>query len=114
MPVLMQVNFTPGEKQRRETQEDYNEVARFIAALPGFRWKIWIHDAATSTRGGIYLFDDLAAARAFGDDQLGPRLREDGAEDVSIRYFAINEEASAIDHAPLAAPAASEPVPAAS
>jgi hypothetical protein len=106
MPVLMQVNFTPGDKQNRETQDDYNAVACFISALPGFRWKIWIVDPATSTRGGIYLFDDLAAARAFGDDLLGPRLREDGARDVSIRYFEINEEASAINHAPLAHPAA--------
>ncbi len=105
MPVLMQVNFTPGEAQNRETQDDYNTVARFIAALPGFRWKIWITDPASSTRGGIYLFDDLPAARAFGDDQLGPRLRDDGARDISIRYFEINEEASAIDHAPLSGPA---------
>lgn len=101
MPVLMQVNFTPGEKQNRETQEDLNALARYISGLPGFRWKIWIRDPAISTRGGIYLFDDLPAARAFGDDQLGPRLREDGARDISIRYFEINEEASAINHAPL-------------
>ncbi len=101
MPVLMQVNFMPGEKQDRETQEDYNAVARFISGLPGFRWKIWIRDPETSTRGGIYLFDDLPAAKAFGDDQLGPRLHEDGARDISIRYFEIDEEASAINHAPL-------------
>jgi hypothetical protein len=101
MPVLMQVNFEPGAKQARETQDDYNAVAQFISGLPGFRWKIWIQDPAAATRGGIYLFDDLAAARAFGDDQLGPRLREDGATNISIRYFAINEEASAINHAPL-------------
>jgi len=102
----MQVNFTPGETQNRETQEDYNAVARFIWGLPGFRWKIWILDPVSSTRGGIYLFDDLAAAKAFGDDQLGPRLHADGARDVSIRYFEINEEASAVDHAPLGEPAA--------
>ncbi len=101
MPVLMQVNFLPGEKHDRETREDLNAVARFISGLPGFRWKIWIRDPATSMRGGIYLFDDLAAARAFGDDQLGPRLAEDGARDISIRYFEIDEEASAINHAPL-------------
>jgi hypothetical protein len=112
MPVLMQVNFTPGDKQNRETQEDYNAVAHFISGLPGFRWKIWIADPATSTRGGIYLFDDLPAARAFGDDLLGPRLREDGARDISIRYFEINEEASAIDHAPLAHSAGRERAPA--
>jgi hypothetical protein len=106
MPVLMQVNFTPGDKQNRETQDDLNAVAHFISQLSGFRWKIWIVDEATSTRGGIYLFDDLAAAKAFGDDLLRPRLQEDGARDIAVRYFEINEEASAINHAPLTRPAA--------
>lgn len=101
MPILLQVNFTPGEKQSRETQDDYNAVARYISELPGFRWKIWIKDEASTTRGGIYLFDDLAAARTWGDDQLRPRLAEDGATNILIRYFDINEEASAINHAPL-------------
>lgn len=101
MPIILQVNFTPGETGPREAQDDFNAVARYISELPGFRWKIWIEDPASTTRGGIYLFDDLATARAWGDDQLRPRLVEDGATNILIRYFDINEEASAINHAPL-------------
>lgn len=101
MPVLLQVNFTPGENGLRETRDDYNTVARYISTLPGFRWKIWIQDAESTMRGGIYLFDDLATARAWGDAELRPRLVEDGATDILIRYFDIEEEASAINHAPL-------------
>lgn len=100
MPILLQVNFTPGEKGASETQDDFNAVARNISVLPGFRWKIWIEDPASSSRGGIYLFDDLATARAWGDDQLRPRLVADGATNILIRYFEVNEEASAINHAP--------------
>jgi hypothetical protein len=107
MPVILQVNFAPGEKQRRESLDDLNAVARFISELPGFRWKIWIRTEDSSLRGGIYLFDDHASARAFAEDQLRPRLVEDGASDILIRYFDIDEEPSAINHAPLrGAPAA--------
>jgi len=104
MPILLQANFTPGEKGASETQDDFNAVAGYISGLPGFRWKIWIKDPASSTRGGIYLFDDLATARAWGDDQLHPRLVEDGATNILIRYFEINDEASAINFAPLTHP----------
>lgn len=107
MPVLMEVNFTPGTK-KYESQDEYGAVARFVSGAPGFRWKIWIKDPASPTCGGIYLFDDLDAARAFGDGQLGFRLFEEGARNISIRYFEINEEASAINHAPLARPAQAE------
>ena len=103
MSIILQVNFTPGPDHAAQSAHEKQEAARRIAALPGLSWKIWIHEETGNTRGGIYLFDDLASAKAWGDDQLTPRLHEKGASDISIRYFAINEEASRITNAPLEA-----------
>ncbi len=102
MPVVMQVNFMPGDFHARETEADKCAVAEMINALPGFAWKIWITDPATKMRGGIYLFEDLAAARGFGDGILAEKLAEGGARDVSIRYFEVEAGPSAINRAPLA------------
>jgi hypothetical protein len=101
MPVLLQVNFTPGAAHAAQTPDDKLDSARRIAGLPGLAWKIWIQDEGSATRGGIYLFEDRHAARAWGEDQLRARLTEGGASDISIRYFDINEEASHITRAPI-------------
>jgi hypothetical protein len=101
MPVPMQVNFTPGEFHARETEDDRCTVAHMINELPGFLWKIWISHKPSNTRGGIYLFDDLKAAKAFGDDVLAAKLAEGGANNVSIRYFDIDEAPSQINRAHL-------------
>ncbi|CAH2599928.1 YdhR family protein [Rhodovastum atsumiense] len=103
MSVLLQVNFTPGPSQVAQTEDDKLESARRIAELPGLSWKIWIHDEENTTRGGIYLFDDLAHARDWGEEQLRSRLTEAGASDISIRYFTISEAPSRITRAPLEA-----------
>jgi hypothetical protein len=99
----MQVNFTPSEQQARETQEDKVAVAQELTKLPGLRWKIWIWDKPSNTRGGIYLFDDLASAKSFGDDQLAGIFAALGATNVSIRYFEIDLEPSLANAAPLGA-----------
>lgn len=101
MSIILQVNFTPGPAHAAQSASEKLESARRIAALPGLSWKLWIQEESGGTRGGIYLFDDLASAKAWGNDQLTPRLLEGGATDISIRYFTINEEASRITHAPL-------------
>ena len=41
------------------------ELAPSFAAQPGLLSKIWLTDADRGRRGGVYLFDDDAAADAF-------------------------------------------------
>lgn len=98
MAVILQVNFVTTDKTELQAQL---ESAKAIARLPGLLWKIWINDEASQTRGGIYLFDDLTSAQAWGDAVLPERLKARGAKDVSIRYFEINEQASILTRAPL-------------
>ncbi|HKU96270.1 MAG TPA: YdhR family protein [Vineibacter sp.] len=102
MPVILQVNYTPSAAQANASPHDKIESAKAIARLPGLLWKVWIEDKVSNTRGGIYLFEDLASAKAWGDDVLATRLAQGGGRDVSIRYFDVNEEPSVITRAPLA------------
>src|ERR1700761_3100318 len=41
------------------------ELAPSFAALPGLLSKIWLTDTDGGRRGGLYLFDDAAAAEGF-------------------------------------------------
>lgn len=100
MPVILQVNYMPGAKQRNASTEARVDSARSIAQLPGLRWKVWIADPEAGRRGGIYLFDDLASARAWGT-QVEQRLAAGGGTDLQIRYFDVDEAPSAVTRAPL-------------
>ncbi len=100
MPVILQVNFTPGPAHRAQTRAERLQSAQHIAEFPGLRWKAWIGNQAADTAGGIYLFDNDSRASAW-EEQLRQRLAAAGATDVLIRHFEVDEEASAITRAPL-------------
>ncbi|MCW5623828.1 MAG: YdhR family protein [Burkholderiales bacterium] len=102
MSVLLQVNFVPSEKQKKQTPAEKAEAAKFIAGQPGLQWKVWIHNESSQIVGGIYLFEDLKSAKVWGDDLLRKRLTDAGSTDISIQYFDIHEEASLITRAPIA------------
>jgi hypothetical protein len=101
MPIILQVNYAPSPTQPPQSREQCIAAAEAIAALPGLRWKVWIKDEASATRGGIYLFDDIESARAWGDMVLPKRLADAGGSNISIRYFEVNEEQSRVTRAPL-------------
>jgi hypothetical protein len=103
MPIILQVNYTPGPGQAAQTEAERLASARRIADLAGLAWKVWMHDPATGTRGGIYLFSDRESALSWGERQLRPRLEDGGASDILIRAFEVAEAPSEITRAPLEA-----------
>ena len=53
-------------------------------------------------RKSIYLFDDEAHARAWGDGPMKQALASHpGIGDIEVRYYDVDTELSAITHAPL-------------
>jgi hypothetical protein len=46
-------------------QAHAKENAPAFAAVPGLHAKIWIANQQANTYGGIYMFDDIAAMRAY-------------------------------------------------
>jgi heme-degrading monooxygenase HmoA len=48
-----------------------NEVAAAFASVPGLLGKIWLADAGKNTYGGVYIWQDAAAMRAYLASDLG-------------------------------------------
>jgi len=100
MPIVLYVNYTPSAAQQAQTAEERIAAAHRITELDGFGWKIWVRNAETNARGGIYLFDDLTTARAWGES-VRERLGNGGATNLTVTYSEIDPEPSAVTHAPI-------------
>lgn len=102
MAIILQVNYRPSPAQAATPEPKRLEGARRIAdTVGGLQWKVWIGSQEDGLRGGIYLFDDRASARAWAEGDLRPRLLDGGATDVLIRYFEVDEVLSEITRAPI-------------
>lgn len=102
MAIILQVNYTPSAQQEQVSDAARIEAADNIAKnVGGLQWKVWISNADTKIRGGIYLFDDLDSAKKWGEGNLRERLAANGGTNVSITYFEVDEKLSAITRAAL-------------
>lgn len=102
MSVILEVKFTPSPAQIEQPREERRAYAETFRALDGFSWKIWVSNAETGERGGIYLFADRPSAEAWGREATR-RLTAAGATGLSLTSFEIDRELSAITLAPLSA-----------
>jgi len=64
-------------------------LARDIAGEPGLVWKIWLENRETGHAGGIYLFEDAAAAQRYREKHER-RLGAMGVSGVEANLFAVN------------------------
>ena len=65
------VNFNLKEMTDAEFRSMANEVAPAFASVPGLLGKIWLADAGKNTYGGVYIWQDAAAMRAYLASDLG-------------------------------------------
>jgi hypothetical protein len=102
-PRLLQVNYTLNVPLA-DFREHAAKVADAIAAVPGLRWKIWLHDPATGGAGGIYVFDAQPALDAFVNGPIIAALRANPAvRDVTVRPFDVLPQESRVTRAPVGA-----------
>lgn len=102
MAIILQVNYTPSAQQEQLSDTARLESADNIAKnVSGLQWKVWISNAESKLRGGIYLFDDLDSAKKWGEGNLRERLAANGGTNISITYFEVDEKLSAITRATL-------------
>jgi hypothetical protein len=96
--TILQINFRLNGPRAAYEWENL-PYAQPIADLPGLRWKVWIMNEAQGEAGGIYLFDNEAAAKAFVD---GPIIAEmKGDPTLSIKAFDVMPEHTAITRGPV-------------
>jgi Putative mono-oxygenase ydhR len=79
----------------KELTEATHELARDIANEHGLVWKIWLEDRETGHAGGIYLFEDAAAAERYREKHVR-RLSAMGLKDVTANAFLVNTELSVL------------------
>ncbi|MFV0258510.1 MAG: YdhR family protein [Acidimicrobiales bacterium] len=102
MPTIVQINFgwdiDEDELERRSTPER----AKMFWSVDGLRWKVWLRDPERRESGGIYLFDDRAAAQAYVDGPIVEAVRAaPDSSNHSIKIFDVRDEVSAVTGAPL-------------
>jgi hypothetical protein len=77
-------------------------AAQPIADTPGLQWKVWLINEAESEAGGIYLFENEAATKAYMDGPMVAALKASPViSNVSAKVFGVMGEHSAITRAPL-------------
>ena len=76
-------------------------AAQFLE-VPGLLWKIWLDGAEERRAGGIYLFEDRAAAETYANGPIAARMRANpDIGELDIRIFDVRERMSEITRAPL-------------
>lgn len=90
MATLLQIDFPSEGPWGPEMTAAYAELAAFLATYPELRWKIWTEHQPTSTAGGVYLFESVAAAERYLQEHT-ERLASFGITGVRAKIFDINE-----------------------
>lgn len=102
---ILMTNFkVQAEKDELEQAFDKilsREAAEHIAQTAGMRWKIWIKRSESQEAGGVYLFDDEAAAQAFSERVVSLLKSVPLVTDVTVRIFAVVEEPTRITNGPI-------------
>ena len=65
------VNFNLKDMTDAGFRSMANEAAPAFASVPGLLGKIWLADAGRNTYGGVYIWQDAAAMRAYLASDLG-------------------------------------------
>ena len=95
---ILQINFK-FNVSRAEYEQAVSPLADPIAAVAGLRWKIWLMNEAESEAGGIMLFDDEAAVKAYLGGPIVAQITSHPAlSDFSVKQFDVLEEQTAITH----------------
>jgi hypothetical protein len=73
-----------------------------IADTPGLLWKVWLMNEEKNEAGGIYLFENEDALRAYVSGPIVTALKASPAvSNISAKAFDVLADHSAITRAPL-------------
>jgi hypothetical protein len=98
---ILQVNLT-FSIPRADLSAAWLAVAKPIADVPGLCWKVWLMNEAGNEAGGIYLFENRAAAESYIAGPIVAALKSSPAvSNISAKLFDVMAEHSAITRAPL-------------
>jgi hypothetical protein len=87
---------------RADLSAAWLDAAQPIADTPGLAWKVWLMNESEHEAGGIYLFENKAAAQSYMAGPIVAALKASPAvSDISAKLFDVLGDHSAITRAPL-------------
>jgi len=99
-PTLLIFDFPARPPGGPERAAEMRALAESIATQPGLIWKIWTESAAENRAGGVYLFENRAAAEAY-HRMHAERLGRLGVKDISATYRRLNTALTTITRGPV-------------
>lgn len=96
---IVQINFK-FSGPRSEFDRVNLPYAKPIADTRGLRWKIWVVNEEQGEAGGIYLFQDAAAAQAYLTGPIIAALKSSNPT-VSIKSFDVMAEHTLVTRGPV-------------
>jgi hypothetical protein len=98
---VLQINFK-FNVTRSQYEQAVAPLAAPIAAVQGLRWKVWIMNEQESEAGGIYLFQDEAAANAYlGGAIVAQVVSHPALHSFSVKQFDVMEEITEVTRGPV-------------
>ena len=87
---------------RTELETAWLKVAQPIAEVPGLRWKVWLMNEVEAEAGGIYLFENEAAAESYLAGPIVAALKSSPVvSNISAKLFDVLEGHSSITRGPV-------------
>jgi hypothetical protein len=88
---IVQINFQ-FTVEPKEYDAVCQHVAKKLAEVPGLNWKAWLINEQRREAGGIYLFDNAAAAVRYVNGPIVENVKSaPGIKNVEIKLFDILE-----------------------
>ncbi len=98
---ILQVNFK-FNVSRIEYEQAVAPMAAPVAAVDGLRWKIWLMNEQEREAGGIYLFDNEAAANHYVEGPIVAQVVSHPAlHSFNVKQFDVMGDVTAVTHGPV-------------
>jgi hypothetical protein len=87
---LLQMDYPFSGPWGSQMADEYFDLARRIANVPGLICKVWTENPEAGEAGGIYLFEDEASLDSYLEGKL-ERMKASGIEDIRAKKYDVNE-----------------------
>lgn len=92
---LLQMDYPFSGPWGSKLADEYCDLARRIATVPGLICKVWTENQETGEAGGIYLFEDESSLDSYLAGKI-ERMKGSGIEDIRAKKYDVNERLTRI------------------
>jgi len=98
---ILQINLSYSIS-RSDLESAWLDAVQAVADVPGLLWKVWLIDENRKEAGGLYLFENEAAALSYMDSTIVASMKASPAvSNISAKLFDVIEPHSVVTRGPL-------------